>query len=176
MAHEIFSAQSPGDYDAFAGLIRRYVDWCRDRYREDAWFVDQALSHQSLDGELTQLETVYGPPHGRTFLVRADGELCGCAAYHRLEEGVCEMKRLFISDRFQGRGIGRELGEALIRSATAEGFTLMRLDTASLLTEAIALYQSLGFRRCAPYKLYPERLMGYLVFMERPLGAGLRTG
>lgn len=172
---EILAASTPADYEAFGRLIGRYVDWCRDRYREDAWFVDQALSHQSLDGELTELEKVYGPPNGRTFLARADDEVCGCAAYHRLTDDICEMKRLFVSDRHHGRGIGRALGETLIRSAGVDGFTLMRLDTANLLTEAIALYQSLGFRPCPPYKLYPEKLMRYLVFMERPLGAGLRT-
>jgi ribosomal protein S18 acetylase RimI-like enzyme len=168
---EIFLATSPDDHGAFGELIARYVDWCRVRYRHDAWFVDQALSHQSLADELTQLEKVYGPPNGRAFLARADGAVCGCGAYYRLTDTVCEMKRLFVSDGFQGKGIGRSLAETLIGSAIAEGFTLMRLDTANRLTEAIAMYESLGFRRCAPYKHYPERLMPYLVFMERPLAA-----
>jgi GNAT superfamily N-acetyltransferase len=172
MQAEILAASTPADYAAFGRLIGHYVDWCRRRYRHDAWFVDQALSHQALDGELMELEKVYGPPNGRTFLARSAGELCGCAAYHRLTDETCEMKRLFVSDRFQGQGVGRALGETVIRSATGDGFTLMRLDTAGLLTEAIALYESLGFRRCAPYKRYPDRLMPYLVFMERPLAPG----
>ena len=43
------------------------------------------------------------------------------------------------------------------------------------LTEAIALYERVGFRRCAPYNDYPARLMPYMVFMELELpliGAG----
>ena len=79
------------------------------------------------------------------------------------------MKRLFVPDRFRGKGHGRKLCEALIRSAKDEKFKLMRLDTGNLLTEAIALYESFGFRRCAPYNDYPEKLMPYIVFMEKPL-------
>ena len=40
------------------------------------------------------------------------------------------MKRLFVPDRFRGFGIGRKLSDALIASARAERFKLMRLDTA----------------------------------------------
>ena len=45
----------------------------------------------------------------------------------------------------------------------------MRLDTAHLFHEAIALYETLGFRRCAPYNEYPQELKPYIVFMEREL-------
>jgi ribosomal protein S18 acetylase RimI-like enzyme len=79
------------------------------------------------------------------------------------------MKRLFVTDRFKGRGIGRRLAEALINAARSDGFRLMRLDTGNLLTEAIDMYRKLGFRECAPYCDYPEKLLPYLLFMELPL-------
>ena len=79
------------------------------------------------------------------------------------------MKRLFVPVRFRGQGIGRRLCEALIASAKDDGFHLMRLDTGNLLTEAIAMYESVGFRHCAPYRDYPEKLVPYLIFMEMPL-------
>jgi GNAT superfamily N-acetyltransferase len=82
---------------------------------------------------------------------------------------ICEMKRLFVPDRFRGSGTGRRLCEAIIASAKDAGFRLMRLDTGNLLTEAIELYKSIGFHICAPYHQYPEELMAYLVFMEMPL-------
>jgi putative acetyltransferase len=76
---------------------------------------------------------------------------------------------LYVSERFRGQGLGRRLCEAITASATDAGFRLMRLDTGHLLTEAIGMYQSIGFRVCAPYQEYPDRLMPYLVFMEMPL-------
>lgn len=51
----------------------------------------------------------------------------------------------------------------------ADSFTLMQLDTGNLLTEAIAMYESMGFRHCPAYHAYPEKLTPYLVFMETEL-------
>jgi len=99
--------------------------------------------------------------------------VCGAGAYRRLEDGSCEMKRLFVPAAFKGLGLGRRLARALIDAARAEGYGLMRLDTGNLLSEAIALYRSLGFRDCAPHRSYPAQLLPYLVFLELPLdGSG----
>ncbi len=165
----IFTATTANDYVAFGGLIREHVEWLRARYQDEAWFVDQALSQQSLDSELNALSATYGPPEGKTLLATRDGQICGGGAYHKFSDGICEMKRLFVPARFRGQGTGRRLCEAIIASARHDGFRLMRLDTGNLLTEAIGMYQSIGFRRCAPYQDYPEKLMRYLVFMEMPL-------
>jgi hypothetical protein len=45
----------------------------------------------------------------------------------------------------------------------------MRLDTAGPMSEAVALYEAIGFKRCAPYNEYPEHLMPHMVFMELAL-------
>ena len=169
MTETIRCATTPEDYAAFAGLVSAYVAWCRARYPDNAWFVEQVFGHQGLAEELEVLATSYGPPNGRTFLALRNDEICGAGAYRQLADGTCEMKRLFVPPRSSGAGIGRRLCGALIDSAREEGFSLMRLDTGNLLTHAIALYTSLGFTTCAPYRAYPAELMPYLVFMERRL-------
>ncbi len=169
MPELIYSASTSADYQALAALVSEYVQWCRARYRADPWFVSEVFGHQSLDSELQSLADAYGPPRGRTLLAARDGVIQGGGAYRRLADGSCEMKRLFVPDRYQGGGIGRRLCRALIESARGEGFQLMRLDTANLFAEAIALYRSMGFRDCAPHHRYPVELMPYLVFMELPL-------
>ena len=171
MPDTIFAATTASDYGVFASLIREYVDWCRSRYHELSWFVDEALSHQSLGRELGTLPQVYGAPKGTAFLARRGDEIVGCCAYRRLSGETCEMKRLFVPDRGRGHGTGRTLCETVVAHARAEGFRLMRLDTLNLMTEAIALYESIGFRRCAPYNEYPPKLMPYFVFMELQLAA-----
>jgi ribosomal protein S18 acetylase RimI-like enzyme len=172
MPEFIYSARTPSDYQAFAGLVGEYVGWCRTRYQHDAGFVEQVFGYQDLQQELRDLATAYGPPNGKTLLVRSDDQISGGGAFRRLPDDTCEMKRLYVSERFKGRGIGRRLAEALIDAARADGFKLMRLDTGNLLTEAIALYRKLGFRDCEPHLEYPEKLLPYLVFMELPLDAG----
>ena len=169
MPEVIFKALSDSDYEQFAKLIRIYVDWCRARYREQPWAVEAAFSYQALDKELEQLSTSYGSPNGATLLAACDGRLQGCVAYRTLSENVCEMKRLYVADQFQGKGLGRKLCESIMREAKSHGFTLMRLDTGNLFHEARDLYQSLGFAQCKSYYEYPTQLMPFLVFMEKSL-------
>jgi len=159
MSDSVSVAKTREEYEAIAGLVREYVAWCRGRFGNEAWLIDEVLTHQALERELKDIAVEYGPPNGRSFLARSNGELSGCGAYRKLSEGICEMKRLYVPDRFRGRGLGRKICQALIAAAREDGYRLMRLDTANLMTEAIAMYESIGFRPCAPYKQYPERLM-----------------
>lgn len=169
MFDAIRMAETSVDFDAFATLVREYVAWCRVRYRDQSWFIDQVFGHQALATELGMLSTTYSPPAGRALVAVRDGEYGGAVAYRRLVDGTCEMKRLVVSSRFKGRGTGRALCQAIISSARDDGHRLMRLDTGHLMSEAIDLYESLGFRRCAAHRTYPAELMPYLVFMELPL-------
>jgi GNAT superfamily N-acetyltransferase len=169
MPERIFAATTAEDYAAFAGLVREYVAWTRARLADDAWFIDAVFGHQSLESEMKALPTTYGPPHGKVLLAAFGGEVHGGGAYRKLSGGICEMKRLFVLDRFRGQGTGRRLCKAIIASARNEGYRLMRLDTSRRLTEAIAMYRSFGFRECPPYRDYPENLMPYLLFLELPL-------
>jgi ribosomal protein S18 acetylase RimI-like enzyme len=163
---EIRVATTVEDFQAFGEIVSAYVGWCRERYRDDAWFVERVFGHQSLADELEDLAAAYAPPNGKTLLSVRDGEICGGGAYRRLPDGSCEMKRLFVHDRFKGQGVGRRLCTALIETARSDGFELMRLDTGHLLTEAIGMYASFGFEDAPPHHTYPDDLMPYLVFME----------
>lgn len=169
MTETVVVATTDSDYDAFAGLIREYEEWLYRRYIDVPGLIDGVRSHQALDAELADLRGKYGPPEGKTLLAVRDGQVSGGVAYRDLHDGSCEMKRLFVPDRFQGHGTGRLLCHALIAAATADGYGLMRLDTGYLNSEAIAMYESMGFRECPPYHEYPENLAPHLRFMELPL-------
>lgn len=169
---EIREAARESDFVAFGALIAEYVGWCRERYASDQWLVDMAFSHQSLDRELEQLETSYGPPNGRT-LVAWDGDrVVGGVAYRVLSPETCEMKRMYVTGSAAGRGVGRALCAGLIDLAAAHGFKRMVLDTTRDMTEAIGLYRAFGFADCAPYLDYPDRMKPMMLFMERSLEAG----
>jgi ribosomal protein S18 acetylase RimI-like enzyme len=176
LSEQIRIATTPADFEAFAGLVTEYVAWCRIRYQAHPWFVDRVFGHQSLASELAALSASYSPPKGLTLVAVRDGRICGAGAYRRLADGTCEMKRLFVSDRCKGTGIGRRLCAAIIAHARDEGFALMRLDTANLMTEAVGLYESLGFRHCEPYHEYPAELRPYIVFMELALSGDAAPG
>jgi GNAT superfamily N-acetyltransferase len=165
----IREASSEQDYRAFSQLIGEYVCWLRSRYEQDSWFITEVLDKQSLSVELENLSTMYGSSNGRAFLAVYDDEVRGCGAYRRLPDGTCEMKRVFVPSKFQRAGLGRRICSVLIAAARADGFPMMKLDTGSLMKEAIPMYRSFGFKECSPYYEYPEKLLPYLVFMELPL-------
>ena len=166
-------ADSRADYEGFGEVCRMYVDWCRERYRDMPWFVEEVFGYQSLDDELKVLAVKYGLPNGRTTVVKIDGQIVGGGAYRRLSADVCELKRLYVTGAARGLGVGRKLSNALITLAQQDGYGLMQLDTGDRLVEAISMYESMGFNHIAPYQEYPARLMPYLVFMQKPLAADL---
>ncbi len=169
MADEIVVATTDAEYEVFGDLIREYWEWLRSRYADLPGFVDAVAGHQALDVELTALRETYGPPEGKVLLSLRDGEVSGGIAYRDLHDGSCEMKRLFVPGRFQGHGTGRLLCQALLDTATADGYRSMRLDTGYQNAEALTMYESLGFHECPPYHEYPADLMTHLRFLEKPL-------
>ncbi len=120
------------------------------------------LSFQNFDEEIANLPGDY-----EVILLARDGdELAGCVALRRLEADCCEMKRLYIRQKFRGRGAGRALAERIIGEARSRGYARMRLDSLPSMTEAISLYRSLGFADIAPYRRNP---IAHSVFMELQL-------
>ena len=110
------------------------------------------LCFQNFDRELEELPGAYGMPHGRLILCEVDGRPAGCIALKPLEAGVCELKRLFVRPEFRRRKLGLKLTQHIIEEARSIGYTLMRLDTIrGTMDNAIALYESVGFREIPAY-------------------------
>ena len=166
---KLLAAETPEHFQAFGAVCRAYVDWCRARYADMPWFVEEVFGYQSLEEELTMLAHKYGQPAGRTFLAVGAERVVAGGAYRKLSDTVCELKRLYVTDEARGQGLGRKLSDALMAAAKADGYATMRLDTGDRLAEAISMYESMGFHHIAPYQEYPSRLAPHLVFLEKAL-------
>jgi ribosomal protein S18 acetylase RimI-like enzyme len=127
------------------------IDHIRKLFTEYATSLNFEICFQSFEKELAELPGEYAPPKGRLLLALCKGQIAGCVALKKIDEGVCEMKRLYVPLTFRGKGIGRSLAETLIKEAREIGYDHMRLETIpSRMQEAVTLYDALGFKSIAP--------------------------
>jgi putative acetyltransferase len=134
----------------------QHIADARALFKEYAASLGFSLCFQSFDRELAELPGDYAPPSGRLLLAYVDGSPAGCVALHRLEAGICEMKRLYVRSPHRGLRLGRQLLDRVIEDARRIGYARMRLDTVpGVMSTAVALYRAYGFREIAPYRLNP---------------------
>jgi ribosomal protein S18 acetylase RimI-like enzyme len=139
----------------------------RDLIHEYATWLAIDLEYQNFEHELATFPGDYTAPHGALLLAHTEEGAVGCVALRRLEPGICEMKRLWVRQGFQGRGLGKALAVAALDRARRLGYRRMRLDTLPQMVSALALYRDLGFRDIPPY--YASPIPGTL-YLEIELG------
>ena len=143
------------------------ITQARELFLEYAESLGFSLCFQNFDRELVGLPGDYAPPEGRLLMAEYEGQLAGCVALHKIEPGICEMKRLYLRPQFRGKRLGRALAEHLIAEARLMGYRRMRLDTVEpVMKDAVAMYRAMGFREIAPYR--PNPMAGTL-YMELEL-------
>jgi len=93
------------------------------------------------------------PPNGIIYILEADGEADGMGALRKLEDGVGEIKRMYIRPQHRGHGYGQEMYDRLEKKAEEFGFSTLRLDTADFPMTAAALhiYRKNGFKEIGSY-------------------------
>jgi GNAT superfamily N-acetyltransferase len=145
VAVEIRSPSGPGDWDAFGALVREYLQ-----------SLPFDVDFQDVDDELAELDRRYAPPEGEAFIAWHDGQAVGVVGVRPFGEDDGEMKRMYVVPAARGLGAGRALAHAAVESARGSGHRRLLLDTVATLTEAIALYRSMGFEEIDAYRFNPR--------------------
>ena len=86
------------------------------------------LKLQSYDRELNNLKEKYGLPFGRLYLAYIDNEVAGCIALKRIDKNNCEMKRLYVKEKYRGKKIASKLVDKIIEDAKFIGYKYMLLE------------------------------------------------
>ncbi len=133
-------AVDPAHRDAQFCLHQYYAELGR---RFEMGF-DPALS---ISAELDD----FRPPVGAFFVAMVWAEPVACAALKLQADGSAYLKRMWVAESVRGQGIGRRLLGELERHAEECGAQRVTLETNSVLTEAIALYRSAGYREVDPF-------------------------
>lgn len=130
-------------------------------------FVREVLRKQGFEKEMESLPYPYEEPLGFILLAKIGREFAGAVAMRPLpkkfsmkartnsesEMRVCEMKRMYVSERFRGLGIGKLLAQSCVKEAALCGYDMMVLDTRddSIFAPARSIYEKVGFQKREPY-------------------------
>jgi ribosomal protein S18 acetylase RimI-like enzyme len=124
------------------------------------------ISFQDLTEEFTNLAKKYNAPTGALILAMDEEKGIGCIGVRYLEEGIAEMKRLYVDPSYRGLQIGLSLIDQSLATAQALGYQKMRLDTITEMASAIKYYKLRGFYPIEPYCYNP---LPTALYMEKEL-------
>ena len=133
------------------------LEQVRQYFRNYAAWLGVDLSYQNFDQEMASLPGAYTAPEGRLFFAEVDGRPAGCVGVRPLpdSEGVCEMKRLYVTPEERGHGVGAALALAAIKAAKEIGYRKLIIDTLPSMRMAVKLYRELGFTEAPSYYQTP---------------------
>jgi putative acetyltransferase len=104
---------------------------------------------------------------GHIFFAIAGSIPIGTCALLAMRQGGYEVAKMAVEEKYRGLGIGRALLEYVLVEARRLGARRLYLETNSALSNAIHLYESMGFRHVDPVQVTPSPYARANVFMEK---------
>jgi N-acetylglutamate synthase-like GNAT family acetyltransferase len=147
----VYKKPEKNEFAKTRALILEYVQW-----------LNQDLSFQNIDDELNRFPEKYGEPDGAFFIAKENDNVVGCVGLKKMDDKSCEMKRLFVRDKYRGKGTGKKLVEMIIEEAKSKNYETMKLDTLDTMKNALDIYYKTGFHEIEPYYNNPHAGVVYL--------------
>lgn len=116
--------------------------------------LEESIRHFETSGDFTDMDDIetHYLHNGGQFLAAFDGDqLVGSGAIRRLDAETAELKRVWLLEQYQGKGIGYAMFGQLRVFARKQGYKKLRLQTSPQQARALAFYRRLGFRAIPCY-------------------------
>ena len=157
------------DDDAVAGLIIEYLTWGEEGLRAEYGIEEPPADTSLVRSKLGD----YRPPSGLLLLATFGDDPVGVGALRWLDNGVAEVKRMYVAPRCRGAHLGSTLLDRLLEEAALHNASVLRLDTVRFMTDAQNLYRSRGFVERKPYEgtEIPSHMQQHWLFFERRMSA-----
>jgi len=100
------------------------------------------------DPNLDHLYENYSHPRCAYWVVELDGQIAGgggLAPLQGAEDDLCELQKMYFHSALRGKGLAKKLALQALDFARTQGFARCYLETTASLTQAVALYEHLGF-------------------------------
>lgn len=109
-----------------------------------------------FDDSTDYLSDVFIAPRSAYFVIEINDEIAGGAGFFPTEglpETMCELVKMYVAEKFRGKGYGQILLEKCMQEAGKAGYEKMYLESLPELVNAIGMYEKNGFH-------FIERSMG----------------
>lgn len=94
-------------------------------------------------------------PQRGAYVIAWRGETAiGCGALRPIDDDIVEIRRMYVLRTARKAGVARAVLAHLEEVARGLGFVVLRLETGYRQQPAMALYESAGFKRIAPFGQY----------------------
>jgi putative acetyltransferase len=143
-------------------LARRLIYAVAKDVFNDPLPLQEIMAHYDSRGTLEDMDDIRENyfENGGIFLVMTDDDKIICTgAVRKLEEGICELKRLWLLSEYHGRGLGYRMMQELLSFARGEGYQCMRLETDPVSQKsAMDFYKRLGFYEIPKYSRHDDEI------------------
>jgi putative acetyltransferase len=133
-------------------LIR---DWEKRDRAPAANIISSVLAEYNLswepsgaDKDVLEVEECYLLTGGEFWVIEHHNQLVGTAAYYPVKRGekAVEIRKMYLLRTVRGFGLGKYLLQQLEQAITLRGFEQIWVETASILIEAVGLYESSSYQ------------------------------
>ena len=99
------------------------------------------------DGDVLEIEKYYLERGGEFWSIEQQGKIVGSGGYYPIQRGeqAVEIRKMYLLPISRGQGLGRFLLAELERSIAQRNFREIWVETATVLAEAVQLYESSGY-------------------------------
>lgn len=133
-------------------LIR---SWSESERTPAAEVIRSVLSEYGLswqpngaDRDVLQVEECYLATGGEFWVIEYQNKIVGTGAYYPIHRGekAVEIRKMYLLPSARGFGLGKYLLQHLEIAIASRGFQQIWIETASVLAEAVKLYESSGYQ------------------------------
>jgi putative acetyltransferase len=116
--------------------------------------LEDSIRHYTALGifaDLDDFQAHYFDNGGMFLVALDDGQVIGSGAIRKLDRETAELKRMWLLEAYQGRGVGYRLISELLAFARSRGYRRVRLQTSPEQVRALAFYRKAGFQEIPCY-------------------------
>jgi putative acetyltransferase len=122
---------------------------------QDTRPLEESMAYYESQGQLydiDDLQQTYFDNGGIFLIMTDDDQIIGTGAIRKIDEEICELKRLWLLFEYHGKGLGYRMMQELFAFAHTKNYQRMRLETdRSHQNRAFDFYKRLGFYEIPRY-------------------------